>query len=230
MDLLFRKGDTGGSVKQIQRRLRRLGFAPGLLDGDFGPLTERAVKEFQRRKGIKPDGIVGPETLAILFPREDGIFVCYRREDTADTTERICDRLRAQYGREAVFKDVDSIPASGDFREYLFRKLARCRVVLAVIGPDWLSCLTSRTASHMQDPADFVRTELEYALRRGISIVPVLVKGTSMPESQDLPDELSQLAFHQTATVRLDPDFDRDVGSLITTLNRVLSTVASDNW
>lgn len=53
-------------VKAIQRALRAQGFDPGPLDGDFGPLTRKAVKRFQLKNGLSPDGVVGPVTWAAL--------------------------------------------------------------------------------------------------------------------------------------------------------------------
>jgi hypothetical protein len=54
------------SVRVLQRRLAVAGFAPGPVDGRYGPLTERAVIRFQAASGLRVDGIVGPRTLARL--------------------------------------------------------------------------------------------------------------------------------------------------------------------
>jgi cellulose synthase/poly-beta-1,6-N-acetylglucosamine synthase-like glycosyltransferase/peptidoglycan hydrolase-like protein with peptidoglycan-binding domain len=61
-------GSDRGSdrVREIQRTLRRLGYAPGPVDGLFGPRTEHAVLGFQRAHALQPDGIVGPRTLRAL--------------------------------------------------------------------------------------------------------------------------------------------------------------------
>jgi glycosyltransferase XagB len=53
-------------VREVQRRLHRLAYRPGPIDGLFGPRTERAVRRFQRAEGLKVDGIVGPVSLAAL--------------------------------------------------------------------------------------------------------------------------------------------------------------------
>lgn len=53
---------------QVQERLIALGYKPGPADGIDGPKTQEAVKAFQRDKGVTADGIVGPRTLALLFP------------------------------------------------------------------------------------------------------------------------------------------------------------------
>lgn len=55
-------GDRGTDVKALQYMLRSRGFSPGTADGSFGPNTEKAVKRFQKAKGYKVDGIVGPVT------------------------------------------------------------------------------------------------------------------------------------------------------------------------
>ena len=54
------------TVALIQQRLKELGFDPGEIDDIWGPRTERAVREFQAARGLVPDGIVGPKTLAAL--------------------------------------------------------------------------------------------------------------------------------------------------------------------
>jgi peptidoglycan hydrolase-like protein with peptidoglycan-binding domain len=57
----LRRGDTGELVTALQQKL-------GMPDGQdvFGPRTEAAVREFQRQRGMVPDGIVGPKTWQAL--------------------------------------------------------------------------------------------------------------------------------------------------------------------
>ncbi len=59
-------GSQGTQVKQLQRALAHLGYAPGTVDGDFGPVTEAAVMRFQTAAKLDADGVVGPLTLAAL--------------------------------------------------------------------------------------------------------------------------------------------------------------------
>lgn len=54
--------------RQIQQRLADLGFYKGLIDGRIGPLSRSAIRTYQDGVGLKPDGEVGPLTLATLFP------------------------------------------------------------------------------------------------------------------------------------------------------------------
>jgi hypothetical protein len=109
------------------------------------------------------------------------ILISYRREDSADATGRIYDRLVQQFGRTAVFKDVDSIPLGINFRKHLDEQVAKCDVFLAVIGPDWMGSKAGEGTSRLDDPRDFVRIEIESALKREIPVIPVLVRGPRFP-------------------------------------------------
>ena len=60
-EVVLEKGNKGPAVAKVQRKL---GVRPA--DGEFGPLTERAVKRFQRRHGLQADGAVGPATRRAL--------------------------------------------------------------------------------------------------------------------------------------------------------------------
>ncbi|MCL6508730.1 MAG: peptidoglycan-binding protein [Bryobacteraceae bacterium] len=71
----LRVGSAGAAVRQLQRRLKALGFNPGNIDGRFGPATEAAVLAFQRSEGLPADGVVGPRTAAAL---KLGVTVEYR--------------------------------------------------------------------------------------------------------------------------------------------------------
>lgn len=62
---LLRRGSRGETVRDLQRTLTGLGY-PLEADGIFGPLTERAVRMFQKDRGLVADGIVGPRTASAL--------------------------------------------------------------------------------------------------------------------------------------------------------------------
>lgn len=63
---LIRQGSTGSTVREIQTRLKTWGYYTGSVDGIFGPLTESAVRFFQRKHGLAVDGIVGKQTAAAI--------------------------------------------------------------------------------------------------------------------------------------------------------------------
>ena len=63
----IQRGFTGSdAVREIQRRLKELGYYSGPADGDFGPATEKAVIAFQKANKLNADGKVGEKTLAML--------------------------------------------------------------------------------------------------------------------------------------------------------------------
>jgi peptidoglycan hydrolase-like protein with peptidoglycan-binding domain len=53
-------------TKDVQTALKNAGFNPGSFDGKIGPRTRQAIKDFQKSKGLVPDGVVGPKTWANL--------------------------------------------------------------------------------------------------------------------------------------------------------------------
>ena len=64
--MILRLHDRGPEVQELQNTLKTVGFNPGKVDGIFGLATEAAVIAFQRSRGLLPDGIAGPKTLAVL--------------------------------------------------------------------------------------------------------------------------------------------------------------------
>jgi hypothetical protein len=143
------------------------------------------------------------------------IFISYRRADSADVTGRIYDRLTGYFGKAAVFKDVDSIPLGIDFKEHLKEAVRKCRIFLVVIGDRWLEAPGSMQENRLLDPVDFVRIEIESALEQGIVIIPLLVRGASMPSEEKLPPSLRKLIYRNGIPIRSDPDFHRDMDRLI---------------
>jgi formylglycine-generating enzyme required for sulfatase activity len=150
------------------------------------------------------------------------VFISYRRDDSADVAGRIYDRLVHRYGPDNVFKDVDNIPLGIDFRRFLGEAVGRCRVLLAIIGRQWLHVAGPAGGRRLDDPGDFVRLEIEAALRRDIPVIPVLVSGAAMPGQEHLPAPLQELAFRNGILVRPDPDFHRDVDRLLKGLDQLL--------
>ncbi len=75
---LLRINDGGSAVKNLQLKLKELGFNPGQVDGMFGMQTEIAVKQAQQFFGLDVDGIVGPKTWSALQEAGTGTSEEYR--------------------------------------------------------------------------------------------------------------------------------------------------------
>jgi uncharacterized protein YqgC (DUF456 family) len=155
------------------------------------------------------------------------IFISYRRADSATACGRIYDRLAARFGKEAVFKDVDSIPLGANFKSYIDGVMAQCAVELVVIGPKWQEIASEQGQRRLDDPSDVVRLEIEAALKRGLLVVPVLVQNAMMPAPERLPPSLQELAYRNGMPVRDDPDFEGDIRRLIAALERFMPAPAA---
>jgi peptidoglycan hydrolase-like protein with peptidoglycan-binding domain len=62
----MKKGDRGWDVAAMQYILARRGYPPGAIDAVFGPMTDTALRNFQRSYGLAADGLAGPHTISAL--------------------------------------------------------------------------------------------------------------------------------------------------------------------
>src|SRR5262249_42413621 len=82
-----------------------------------------------------------------------------------------------------LFMDVDAIPLGTNFSKVLHEEVAKCGVLLAVIGPDWSDARDEHGNRRLDDPNDFVRIEIAAALQRNIPVIPVLLEGARIPKA-----------------------------------------------
>src|SRR5882757_8423556 len=146
------------------------------------------------------------------------IAISYRREDSISIAGRLYDRLQAKFGKDNVFMDFDSIPPGMDFREQIIEK---SNLVIAIIGPHWLGEQPD-ASRRIDNPADFVRLEIAYALKRGIPIIPVLVNNTLMPPPEKLPQEIKGLAFRNALMLDTGIDFHHHADRLMTGIGKAM--------
>ena len=156
-----------------------------------------------------------------------GVFISYRRDDTAGFAGRIYDRLTNALGRESVFIDVDNIPAGLDFVDVLSERVGRCDALVAIIGRNWLASADKTNLRRLDDLTDFVRIEIEAALDRNVPVIPVLVDGAVMPQAYDLPDGLKKLARRQGIEIS-HTRFDADAERLTDALARIEGKTPAD--
>jgi hypothetical protein len=123
--------------------------------------------------------------------------------------------------------DIDSVPPTQDFKEYILNQVSEADVVLVVIGKSWKGS-RDPNAGHYQieQPNDWVRIEIEQALRSARPILPILVGGAEPPAESELPTSIRKLAFTQGLRVSSREDFNDHI-------NRVIHTIesfAKKNW
>lgn len=151
------------------------------------------------------------------------ITISYRREDSEAITGRIFDRLSTIYGRDALFRDIDSIPPGIDFRDHIANALHSSDIVVIIIGPRWLG-RAQGGHSRIDAEADFVRIEVETALKLGIPVIPVLIGTTRMPRPEQLPETLRELPFRNAVRIDTGQDFDLHMGQFIHDLNEIIES------
>jgi hypothetical protein len=120
--------------------------------------------------------------------------------------------LENEFGRKNVFIDID-MRAGTKFPAVLEQRLAECRVMLVLIGPDWLNALDEKGRRRLNNPEDWVRLEISHALKRNITVIPVRVGGIELPLKAALPDNIRGLLDHQAASVSI-AGFRHDMAGL----------------
>ncbi|MFI6853942.1 toll/interleukin-1 receptor domain-containing protein [Streptomyces sp. NPDC050416] len=152
-----------------------------------------------------------------LHEMEWGIFVSYRRSDSAVSTGRLAADLRRYFGKDRVYLDIDSNLSAQNYVVQLKQALATSRAMIAVVGPQWLANRDAEGGRRLDDPDDLVRLELETALRNGIALIPVLVEGATMPAADLMPPSLQRLAYLQAVRLATE-DWPYDFGRLLESL------------
>jgi TIR domain len=138
------------------------------------------------------------------------IFISYRRADTSGEAHAIRERFGQRYGRQRVFMDTDSIPLGEEFDKWINQELDSTAIMLVLIGRRFLGRARTRRIDARED---WVWREISVALDRGIPIIPILVEGTPMPSSEDLPENLRPLIIKQTMSLE-SSSFESDIARL----------------
>lgn len=153
------------------------------------------------------------------------IFISYRHDDAQYPASWLFELLANHFGENQVFKDVSSIQLGEDFFVEIAAAVGSCRVLLAVIGDRWLTITDDDGRRRIDDPEDFVRLEIETALKRNILVIPVLVEGAQMPRQRHLPDALASLARRQSLELSAS-SFRADASRLLAVLEQALARLA----
>jgi class 3 adenylate cyclase len=149
-------------------------------------------------------------------------FLSYRREDSAGHAGRLADHLLGRFGSGSVFMDVESIQGGVDFAGEIARAIGGSDAVLVIIGPGWIDARGPGGARRLEDPADFVLSEVAAALDSQVRVIPVLVSGASMPTEDELPGPIADLGRLNAVEIQ-DRRWREDVEALEDLLERRVS-------
>jgi hypothetical protein len=154
------------------------------------------------------------------------VFINYRGEDTHSYGALLYTDLARRFGADQVFLDCESIPAGADFVTELLERVRSARVVLAVIGPRWLT-VTGSTGRRIDDPADWIRRELVEAFTAGVRVIPVLTDHATLPTEAELPADIAALSRCQARPLRYrEPTTDLTrIATDLTTLDPALDAI-----
>jgi tetratricopeptide (TPR) repeat protein len=155
------------------------------------------------------------------------IFISYRREESRWSARSLHDRLCRDFDRKQIFMDIDAIALGEDFVEAIETMVAKCDVLIAVIGNNWLISKDDHGNRRLDNPEDFVRMEIGAALKRKIRVIPVLVDGALMPQPTDLPEDLKPLVRRNALQIT-DVSFEGDCQRLAAAIRLVLQKAAAE--
>ena len=122
------------------------------------------------------------------------VFISYRRQDADAFADAINDEFERRLGPTNVFLDVKGIDYGADFSAAIRERIKQASVVLVLIGANWLTAKDAAGAVRILKDDDWVRIEIEEALSQKKRVIPVLVRGAQMPDANDLPISIRNLA------------------------------------
>ena len=148
-----------------------------------------------------------------------GIFISYRRDDSAASAGRLYDHLAHHFGKEQVFRDLDAIAPGAEFTQVIEERLSQCSVFVAVIGKNWVSVKNGEGQRRLDDPRDLVRTEVREALNQKKLVIPALIGGAEVPKPEQLPEDIAPLAGRNAIEIS-ESRFDYDSGRVIEAIQK----------
>ena len=135
------------------------------------------------------------------------VFISYRRDGGDSFAMMLKNELKER--KLKVFHDVESL-RSGDFNKQLYDEIEASRKVVLVLPPNALDrCINN--------PDDWVRLEIEHAIKCEKDIIPIMLRGFSFPEN--LPDSLEKLKVYQGLEARMDHTFNSSMDYLMKLIN-----------
>jgi SIR2-like protein/TIR domain-containing protein len=168
------------------------------------------------------------EQQAAAVPLRLRVFINYRRDDAWPAAQLLYERLANSFGSEYIFLDDRNLQPGMNWLQEIKTHRDSCGVLLALIGPSWMSIMKRRQQQAREQAAvgepqeDYVRFELEYALKgsSGIHVIPVLL-GDSVPfTAEGLPRSLQPVTRIEVEQVR-QKRFEADIAHLIDRLKTI---------
>jgi len=130
------------------------------------------------------------------------------------------ERFAKKFKKREVFLDLE-IDAGTDFLDAIRRALNASALLLVIVGPDWLRAGEAEGHTRLSDPEDYVRFEIQTAMKQGLKVLPVLVGGARMPSPQELPEGLQSFAQFQAFELS-NTRWDYDLAKLVAVIRPIV--------
>lgn len=141
------------------------------------------------------------------------IFISYRWADTQQTARHLREKLERDFGPGSVFLDTSSGRLGETIEHVSVKGVEYCAVLLVLIGKTWLAP-TANGPPRLFAPNDIVRAEIRTGLVKGqIIVVPVTIDHADLPQAEDLPLDIGELAHLVSRPLR-NESFDGDYTDL----------------
>jgi hypothetical protein len=130
------------------------------------------------------------------------VFLNYRVVDEPFGAAMLDIALSERFGAAAVFLASKSIPLGSAWEEEMFAAVTASAAFLVVMGRNWLDARDKDGRRRIEDPTDFVRREIELAMKLGKNVIPVRLGVPRLTKHSALPTELAGLLSCQDTEVR----------------------------
>ncbi|WP_221391613.1 4a-hydroxytetrahydrobiopterin dehydratase [Dyadobacter sp. NIV53] len=154
-------------------------------------------------------------------------FISYRRDDEGPASRFIKAELERQFGSAQIFMDVDSIRASDEWTKIIEQNLELATILIVIIGKNWLRVQDQFYRRRIDHEEDWVRKEIESAIKRQIKIVPLLLGG-ELPHADALPASIKKLTNFQPLNLSAY-NFKSDLSNLFKILDQAGFESVSEN-
>lgn len=164
-----------------------------------------------------------------MADRSHLIFISYRGSDQNWATELVYARMTQAFGTDAVFKAGNALRPGEEFPAILRREAASCPVMLACIGPGWLTATAPDGGRRLDSPDDWVREEITISLQAGNHVVPVLIGNhneVAVPEVDEVPEPIRALVYHQACRLAPGGGLDATIPMLVNRLAEIVPELA----
>ena len=151
------------------------------------------------------------------------IFISYRRDDTHEAVTWLYDKLKDRFGENIIFLDEGSLDPGAIWPTEIETALQEAEIVLVMIGSGWLTKgIDQFGLRRIENENDWVRREIEMALKLNKMIQPILVDGAKMPPANALPASIHLISNTQAHELKVTAGPDSGIEALLASLSKTL--------